>query len=110
MTAVNLHEEQERLLRAASTAFARRAASTVYAGTALRQTLIALLAEAGLAEHASPPEATLHLLSGRIVLHGDGREWTLAAGDLVPIPPEPHSVTAVEDSVFVLTVLRETGN
>lgn len=105
---VDLHETAASLLAAALRSRARRAATTVYGSrdTVLRQTLIALAAEAELGEHDSPPEATLQVLSGRVRLIGDGRSWTLTAGDLIPIPPERHSVSADEDSVFLLSVLR----
>lgn len=108
---VNLETAAEELLSTAHAARARRAASTLYGGRdlILRQTAIALLADAELAEHDSPLEATLHVLRGRIVLHGVDREWELATGDLIPIPPERHSVRALEDSVFLLTVIRAAG-
>ncbi len=112
ITAVSLVAEQEKLLAAARTAHAHRAADTVYGSrdTVLRQTMLALLAGAELAEHDSPPEATLHLLAGRVRLIGKDRSWELVAGDLVPIPPERHSLTALEDSVFLLTVTRATAH
>ena len=96
------------LLSTARDSRARRAASTPYGGrdAMLRQTAIALLAGVDLAEHESPPEATLHVLRGRVLLRGDGREWELATGGFMPIPPERHSVRAIEDSVFLLTVVR----
>ena len=102
---------QEKLLATARTAHAHRAADTVYGSrdTVLRQTILALLAGAELAAHDSPPEATLQVLTGRVRLIGDGRSWDLDAGALVPIPPERHAVTAIEDSVFLLTVIRATA-
>ncbi|WP_293697101.1 LuxR family transcriptional regulator [uncultured Agrococcus sp.] len=112
ITTTNLVAEQEKLLAAARAARSQRAADTVYGSrdTVLRQTMLALLAGAELAEHDSPPEATLHLLHGRVSLIGKRRSWELVAGDLVPIPPERHSLTALEDSVFVLTVIRATAH
>lgn len=107
----NLERSADELLATASRSHARRAASTLYGGreTILRQTAIALLAEAELAEHESPPEATLQVLRGSIVMRGADREWELVAGDLIPIPPERHSVRAVTDSVFLLSVVRAAG-
>lgn len=98
------------LLAAASSVPARRAARTVHDGLQLRQTALALLAGAELAEHESPPEATLLVLAGRIRLHGQGRHWDIDAGMLLPIPPERHSVTAIDDSVFLLTVRRAASS
>lgn len=100
--------EQEILMEIARTADAKRAGSTLYRGDGLRQTMVALLAGTEMTEHVSPLEAFLHVLEGRITVHGDNRTWEIGAGELFPIPPERHSVTAKEDSVFTLTVLRQT--
>lgn len=108
LEATDLIEVQAALLATARASSAQRAADTVYGGrdTLLRQTAIALVAGAELGEHASPPEATLQVLSGRVRLSGAGRSWDVATGGLVPIPPERHSLTALEDSVVLLSVLR----
>lgn len=105
---VGLAATAEKLLAAARTAHARRAAETVYGSrdTVLRQTMLALSAGGELGAHDSPPEATLQVLIGRVRLVGAGRSWELVAGDLIAIPPERHSVSALDDSVFVLTVVR----
>ena len=107
LQAVNLTTRQEKLLATARTSHAHRAADTVYGSrdTVLRQTMLALLAGSHLAEHDSPPEATLHVLTGRVRLTGQNRTWELEPGDLVAIPSERHAVTALEDSVFLLTVI-----
>lgn len=106
--ATSLPAVQESLLATARTAHARRAAATVYGGrdALLRQTALALLAGVELGEHDSPPEATLQVLTGRVRLNGRDRSWELTTGDLIAIPPKRHSVTALEDSVFLLSVLR----
>ena len=105
---VDLTALQDTLLAAAREAHARRAARTIHAGgILLRQTVLALLEGAELAEHDSPPEARLQVLTGRVRLIGQGRSWEVRAGELIPIPPERHSVTALDDSVFLLTVRRD---
>ncbi|GEK86754.1 cupin domain-containing protein [Microbacterium aerolatum] len=108
LTHTNLTELEERLLDKARESSSRRAAETLYGGrdAVLRQTAMALLDEAELPEHDSPPEATLQVLSGHLRLTGQGRSWELSAGDIMPIPPERHSVLAREDSFFLLTVRR----
>lgn len=108
LRAMNLTTRQEKLLATARTSHAHRAADTVYGArdTVLRQTMLALLAGSHLAEHDSPPEATLHVLTGRVRLNGQARSWELEPGDLIAIPPERHAVTAIQDSVFLLTVIR----
>ncbi|WP_439288093.1 cupin domain-containing protein [Microbacterium sp. A84] len=107
---VNLPALQEQLLSKARASHARRAAETVYGGreAILRQTAMALLADQELPEHDSPPEATLQVLTGHLQLRGQDRHWDLSAGDIIPIPPERHSVSARDDSVFLLTVRRST--
>lgn len=107
---VNLTTTQQRLLAAAREASSRRAAEAVYGtrDTVLRQSMLALLAGAELAAHDSPPEATLQVLAGRVRLIAGDRSWALITGDLKAIPHERHSVIALDDSVFLLTVLRAT--
>lgn len=107
---VDLIRLQKKLLETAHTARAHRAAHTVHGGDgALHQTALALLAGTELAEHDSPPEATLQVLAGRIRLQGQHRQWDLGAGELITIPPERHAVAAIEDSVFLLTVRRDAS-
>lgn len=108
VTPVNLTELEARLLEKARASTARRAAETVYGDreAILRQTALVLLEGAELPAHDSPPEATVQVISGHLQLSGLGRAWELRAGDLIPIPPERHSVLAREDSCFLLTVRR----
>lgn len=95
----------DELLAAARNDLQRKASRLVIHGTTQRAVLMAILAGGGLAEHASPPAATLHVLRGRIRLYaGDAAEWFVSAGQVVAIPPERHSVDALEDSAFLLTV------
>lgn len=95
----------DELLEAARNDLQRKASRLVIHGTTQRSVLMAILAGGGLAEHSSPPAATLHVLRGRIRLYaGDAAEWFVSAGQVVAIPPERHSVDALEDSAFLLTV------
>ncbi|MER7461217.1 cupin domain-containing protein [Micromonospora sp. NPDC126480] len=98
-----LTEEQLTIARATENG---RSAQTVHGGqgSRLRQTLIALAAGHGLAEHASPGEATLQVLRGRVRLVADDHAWTGATGDLLVIPDAHHSLHADEDSAVLLTV------
>lgn len=99
----------DELLAQARGGTARRAAQKVYgrSDSVLHQTLIALAQGGELAAHDAPPEATLQVLVGRIVLTTEGRDQEASAGDLLPIPSERHGVNAPEDSVFLLTVRRD---
>jgi quercetin dioxygenase-like cupin family protein len=85
-----------------------RAAQTVVGGheKMLRQTVIALAKDAAMAEHASPGEASLYVLRGRVTLTAGAESWDGRDGDLLLIPDTPHSLTAHVDSVVLLTVAK----
>ena len=95
-------------LKLASQAASGRSADTVYGGQKhiLRQTVIALVAGRGLSEHENPGEATVYVLRGRVLLHGEGAEWEGSPGDLLIVPEARHSLEALEDSVVLLTVAK----
>lgn len=95
-------------LISARVASSGRSAKTVYGGHEhlLRQTLIALRADESLAEHVNPGEATVQVLHGRIVLAAGDASWSGWTGDLIIVPDAPHSVTAIEDSTILLTVVK----
>ncbi|MFD5773146.1 cupin domain-containing protein [Streptomyces fungicidicus] len=98
---------REHLERAAATS-SGRSATTVFGGHehTLRQTLLALTAGTGLAEHDSPGEATLLVLRGRVRLSSGDTEWEGRSGDLLVIPPARHGLQALEDAAVVLTVAK----
>lgn len=85
-----------------------RAGQTVVGGheKSLRQTVIAMTANAELTEHANPGQATLHVLHGRVVLTANGQSWDGRDGDLLIVPDAPHSLRAEQDSVVLLTVAK----
>ncbi len=92
------------LLSEARTHPANRAARTLVTGTSQRVTLIALTADAELAEHDSPPAATLHVIAGQALLRTATEERRLGAGQLTPVPPTRHSLEALTDCAVLLTV------
>lgn len=94
----------EELLTAARASTDGRASKVVEHGPRQRAVLMALVAGTGLGEHASPPAATFHVLSGRARVVGPDRVWDVPTGGLVPIPPERHSVENDEDTLILLTV------
>ena len=95
------------LLEDARRASSNRASRTVVGGheRAMRQTLVALGAGAALEEHENPGEASILIVEGRVVLHAGGQSWDGRRGDLIEIPGERHSVSAVEDAVFLLSAV-----
>ncbi|HSE09327.1 MAG TPA: cupin domain-containing protein [Nocardioidaceae bacterium] len=83
---------------------AGRTAKTILSGTVMRAVVIALKEGTEMSEHDSPPSATVQVLKGRVTLRAGDLRWELEAGQLVPVPPQRHSVRAETDSVFLLTV------
>ncbi len=108
MQKLSLDAQVREHLERAATASTGRSAETVYGGHehVLRQTLIALTAGVALAEHENPGEATVHVLRGRVRLDGGDASWEGRAGDLIVVPPNRHSLTALEDSAVLLTVAK----
>lgn len=94
------------LLKTAAASNNGRAAETVYGGheRSLRQTLMALTAGSAMGEHDSPGEATLLVVSGRVRLAAGPDEWDGRTGDLIAVPAQRHSLTALEDAAVLLTV------
>jgi quercetin dioxygenase-like cupin family protein len=111
MDAISLTALADEHLAVAHAAGSGRSAHTVHGGHehALRQTLIALTAGSGLAEHNSPGEATLQVLRGRVRLTTAEQTAEGAAGDLLLIPPQRHALTALDDSAVLLTVALDRG-
>jgi quercetin dioxygenase-like cupin family protein len=71
----------------------------------MRQTVVALLADATLAEHENPGESTVYVIRGRVEVHAGADSWEGRSGDLLEIPPQRHSLHAIEDSAVLLTVV-----
>ena len=105
LTALSRH-----LLDHALSASSGRSAHTVYGGHehVLRQTLVALRAGSSLDEHENPGEATVQVLQGRVTLVAGGDRWNGSPGDLMFVPDARHSLEALEDSVVLLTVAKES--
>ncbi|RDV40115.1 hypothetical protein DV096_02265 [Bradymonadaceae bacterium TMQ3] len=71
----------------------------------LRVVLIALAREHTITEHHAGATVTVHCLSGRLRLRLPDRHVDLSAGNLLAMGANlSHDVSAVEDSVFVLTL------
>ncbi len=107
MEALQLTDLARELQAEAAQASSGRAARTIVGGSGqrLRQTLLAMVEGRELAEHESPGEATLHVVTGAVQLRAGGDAQRVAAGELLVIPSSRHSVHALEDTVFLLTVV-----
>jgi quercetin dioxygenase-like cupin family protein len=106
MTApIDIHALAGELLEKASAERAGRAARTLpHPVDGLRQTLIALRDGAALDEHESPGAASLMVIRGRVRIDAGDDSVEVGPHEIVPIPDERHSLTAVEQSVVLLSV------
>ena len=102
---------RELLERARGGSSGGRAATTVIGGheKMLRQTVIAMVRGATLAERENPGEASVHVLTGRIRLSAGPHSWEGRRGDLLMVPDAWQSVEALEDSAVLLTVAKATA-
>lgn len=109
MDVVSLTDLGDEQLEAARGAHAGRAAHTVHGGHehSLRQTVIALASGHQLDDHESPGEATLLVLKGRVRLGTSTESVEASSGDLLVLPGERHHLAGLEDSVVLLTVVKD---
>lgn len=106
MDKLSLQAKARELAEKASGLKSGRASDTIYGGhhRRLRQTVVALRAGAKMAEHDSPGEATLLVISGRLWLQAGENRWFGREWGYLIVPSAPHSVEAETDATFVLTV------
>lgn len=102
---VDLHALAGDLLEKAASEHSGRAARTLpHPVDGLRQTVIALRADAELSEHESPGPASLLVVRGRVRLVAGEESVSLGAHAITPVPNRRHSLHADEDSVVLLSV------
>ena len=108
MQKLSLEAQARELLVRASGAAGGRAAQTVMGGheRVLRQTVIAMIKGAILADHTNPGEASVYVLRGRVLLAAGGQSWEGRQGDLLVVPDLTHSLEALQDSAVLLTVAK----
>ena len=70
-------------------------------------TLFAFAKGEGVSTHTAPGDALLQVLDGEALVNIEGKEMTVAAGEVVVMPANiPHSVNAVERFKMLLTVVK----
>ena len=81
---------------------------TILAAGRTRVVLFGFAAGQELTEHATPARALVQMLSGHAEWTLGGEKRTLAAGELLHLPPgQPHAVHATEPFSMLLTIVRE---
>jgi quercetin dioxygenase-like cupin family protein len=71
----------------------------------LRVVLMALQANARLAEHQTVGRVSIQVISGHVHIKASGRTFNLTTGSLLALDPMiRHDVTAIEESAILLTV------
>ena len=108
MQKLSLDALARELMERAASAAGGRTAKTVIGGheKVLRQTVIAMIKDSAMAEHASPGEASVYVVRGRVVLVAGDQRWEGRDGDLLMVPDATHSLRAVRDSAVLLTVAK----
>jgi quercetin dioxygenase-like cupin family protein len=94
---------------AAETVFAGHGivSRTLLATPSTRVVLFAFAEGQTLSEHSSPRAALVQLVTGSCEFTVSGNMHTLAAGDLLYLPPgAPHSVQARESFSMLLTLIK----
>ena len=82
-----------------------RNAMTIYKTDAMRIVLIALHKDAMLKEHSTNGVISVQVLDGEINFSTQGETYNLTKGKMIALHRNiTHEVTAVEESVFLLTV------
>ena len=99
-----LHRIADDLLETARGEENGRAARLLVHDGPLRQTLVALQAGAELAEHNSPPAASMQVLRGRVHVTAQDHD-ELREGEIAALTHHRHGVQAQEDSVFLLSTV-----
>ena len=70
----------------------------------LRQSVIALRQGITLAEHNSPPAASIYVIRGRLRITGD-EPVEIAPGQIETLTHQRHAVESLDDTVFLLTTV-----
>ena len=82
-----------------------RNAITVYKTNGLRMVLMAMRKDAVLARHTADGILSLQVLEGKINFTTDDKSVVLKEGQMIALHKGlPHSVTAIKESVFLLTL------
>ena len=109
--AFDLDAAADEMLAQARSQSSGRAARTLTPGpgAALKQTLLALLADHRLDEHTAPGPASIHVLRGSVTLSTADTSVEVPLHHWATIPTELHDLCADTDAVVMLTVAPRPG-
>jgi quercetin dioxygenase-like cupin family protein len=101
-----LEEDLSALLASPAVARDGRSARTLLKAGPLRLVLIALGAGGTVQEHTAPGPVTLQAVRGTVSVRAGGRDYALAAGEVLAIPARvPHALHASAPSGVLLTMM-----
>lgn len=73
----------------------------------LKEILFAMDAGQDISEHRAPYVATVHVLAGRLRFTAAGASREMGPSDWLVMPPnEPHDLTAIEPTLFMLVLVK----
>jgi len=108
---LSLAEEVARLQAEPAWREGDRNAITLTKRAGLRLVLTALRQGAVLQEHRAPAAASVHVLSGRMVLRAGERPLELGPGDVVTMEAGlAHAAEALADTAFLLTLAEGSSS
>lgn len=82
-----------------------RNAITLFKTDDMRIVLVGLHMGADMQEHTADGIISVHVLEGHIVFSANGQHTKAVSGNIIALHENiPHNVTAVEDSIFLLTM------
>jgi quercetin dioxygenase-like cupin family protein len=107
MMSFNIPEEIAAIRRHEQWSTNRRSAKTLVKNEDLRIVLVLVSSGMTIHEHQAEGPITVSVAQGSILFKAEGKERVLRSGDLLTLESGiPHQVEALEDSAFVLTVVR----
>lgn len=102
---VDLEEKLEHIRNETAWKEGDRNAITVFKNEEISMVLISLHAGAELKPHKAPGPINVQVLEGKMSFSADNQVFEIKKGQLITLRKEiPHSVVALEDSAFLLTV------
>lgn len=105
MVDINLNKYIEQIKREEAWINNKRNAITVFKSDHMRIVLIGLHKDAELPEHTADGTISVHVLEGHVVFKKGTEEVKLLQHNIVTLHEHiPHSVLAMEDSIFLLTI------